>query len=53
MFMEDESLALDPHLDYATVQGLSSEVCERLARARPTSIVSVLYEIVFVCDAVR
>ncbi|KAI0755509.1 glucose-inhibited division protein A subfamily [Fomes fomentarius] len=38
MFMEDESLALDPHLDYATVQGLSSEVRERLARARPTSI---------------
>ena len=40
VFMEDESLALDPHLDYGTVEGLSSEVRERLARVRPTSIVS-------------
>ena len=39
-FMEDEALALDPHLDYATIEGLSSEVRERLARVRPTSIVS-------------
>ena len=38
--MEDEALALDPHLDYATIEGLSSEVRERLARVRPTSIVS-------------
>ena len=40
VFMEDESLALDPHLGYRTVEGLSSEVRERLARVRPTSIVS-------------
>ncbi|KAH9851003.1 glucose-inhibited division protein A subfamily [Lenzites betulinus] len=38
VFMEDESLALDPHLDYSTVEGLSSEVRERLGRVRPTSI---------------
>ncbi|KAI0354469.1 glucose-inhibited division protein A subfamily [Trametes cingulata] len=38
VFMEDESLALDPHLDYNTVEGLSSEVRERLAKVRPTSI---------------
>ncbi|KAI0631425.1 glucose-inhibited division protein A subfamily [Trametes polyzona] len=38
VFMEDESLALDPHLDYATVEGLSSEVRERLMKVRPTSI---------------
>ncbi|KAI0370776.1 glucose-inhibited division protein A subfamily [Pilatotrama ljubarskyi] len=38
VFMEDESLALDPHLDYNTIEGLSSEVRERLARVRPTSI---------------
>ena len=38
--MEDESLALDPQLDYQSVEGLSSEVRERLARVRPTSIVS-------------
>ena len=40
VFMEDESLALDPHLDYSNVEGLSSEVRERLANVRPTSIVS-------------
>ena len=40
LFMEDESLVLDPHLDYSAVEGLSSEVRERLARVRPTSIVS-------------
>ena len=40
VFMEDESLALDPQLDYQSVEGLSSEVRERLARVRPTSIVS-------------
>ena len=42
VFMEDESLALDPHLDYSSVEGLSSEVKERLANVRPTSIVSDL-----------
>ncbi|RDX45982.1 hypothetical protein OH76DRAFT_1356871, partial [Lentinus brumalis] len=38
LFMEDESLALDPQLDYHSVENLSSEVRERLARVRPTSI---------------
>ncbi|KAI0654280.1 glucose-inhibited division protein A subfamily [Cubamyces menziesii] len=38
LFMEDETLALDPQLDYNTVQGLSSEVRERLSKVRPTSI---------------
>ncbi|KAM5545802.1 hypothetical protein V8D89_000840 [Ganoderma adspersum] len=38
VFMEDESLALDPHLDYSSVEGLSSEVRERLINVRPTSI---------------
>ncbi|CDO76826.1 hypothetical protein BN946_scf185033.g23 [Trametes cinnabarina] len=38
VFMEDESLALDPYLDYNTVVGLSSEVKERLFKVRPTSI---------------
>ena len=42
VFMEDESLALDPQLDYQSVEGLSSEVRERLARVRPTSIVSAV-----------
>ena len=39
VFMEDESLTLDPHMDYGTVTGLSSEVRERLFRVRPTTIV--------------
>ena len=39
-FMADETLALDPRLDYGAVVGLSEEVRERLARVRPTSIVS-------------
>ncbi|EIW52602.1 glucose-inhibited division protein A subfamily [Trametes versicolor FP-101664 SS1] len=38
VFMEDESLALDPLLDYSTVEGLSSEVRERLVKVRPSSI---------------
>ena len=42
VFMEDESLALDPQLNYESVEGLSSEVRERLARVRPTSIVSAV-----------
>ncbi|KAF8652580.1 hypothetical protein AX16_004333 [Volvariella volvacea WC 439] len=37
-FMEDENLLLDPQMDYSTVQGLSSEVRERLSKVRPTSI---------------
>ena len=39
-FMEDESLLLDPKLDYSTVPGLSSEVIEKLYIVRPTTIVS-------------
>jgi tRNA modifying enzyme MnmG/GidA C-terminal domain len=42
LFLADESLLLQPALDYAQVTGLSSEERERLARARPLSIVSVL-----------
>lgn len=38
-FMHDESLQLDPYMDYTTVDGLSSEVRERLAKVRPTTIV--------------
>lgn len=37
-FMEDESLVLDPEMDYSQVNGLSSEVRERLTRVRPTSM---------------
>lgn len=40
-FQDDESLLLDPQLDYAGVEGLSLEVKERLSRVRPPSIVSV------------
>ncbi|KAI3598080.1 mitochondrial translation optimization protein [Moniliophthora roreri] len=37
-FMEDESLVLDPNMDYHAVEGLSSEVRERLFIVRPTTI---------------
>ncbi|KAF9074257.1 glucose inhibited division protein A-domain-containing protein [Rhodocollybia butyracea] len=37
-FHEDESLLLDPQMDYHAVEGLSSEVRERLFRVRPTTI---------------
>jgi NAD/FAD-utilizing enzyme apparently involved in cell division len=37
--MEDETLVLDPQMDYRQVTGLSSEVRERLFAVRPTTIV--------------
>ncbi|KAH8105159.1 mitochondrial translation optimization protein [Cristinia sonorae] len=38
VFLDDENLALDPQINYDTVEGLSSEVKERLAKVRPISI---------------
>lgn len=38
--MEDESLILDPQMDYNQVTGLSSEVREKLFKVKPTTIVS-------------
>ncbi|OBZ72941.1 Mitochondrial translation optimization protein 1 [Grifola frondosa] len=38
IFMEDEQILLDPRLDYDAIGGLSSEVKERLAVVRPTSL---------------
>ncbi|KIK93256.1 hypothetical protein PAXRUDRAFT_829143 [Paxillus rubicundulus Ve08.2h10] len=37
-FHTDESLLLDPNMDYAQVRGLSEEVRERLQRFRPTTL---------------
>ncbi|TRM62673.1 glucose inhibited division protein A-domain-containing protein [Schizophyllum amplum] len=37
-FMQDESFTLDPQMDYEAVDGLSSEVKEKLAKVRPTTI---------------
>ncbi|TEB24945.1 glucose-inhibited division protein A subfamily [Coprinellus micaceus] len=37
-FMEDESLLLDPSMEYSEVPGLSSEVVEKLYRVKPTTI---------------
>ncbi|KAJ3840781.1 mitochondrial translation optimization protein [Lentinula raphanica] len=37
-FQVDENLLLDPHMDYHAVDGLSSEVRERLLRLKPTTI---------------
>lgn len=41
VFHEDEDLALDPHMDYSKVAGISSEVKEKLAMIRPTTIVGL------------
>jgi len=38
VFLDDENLTLDPQINYDTVEGLSSEVKERLAKIRPISI---------------
>jgi tRNA uridine 5-carboxymethylaminomethyl modification enzyme len=37
-FKRDEDLRLDPALDYASVGGLSNEVREKLAAARPVTL---------------
>jgi tRNA uridine 5-carboxymethylaminomethyl modification enzyme len=37
--MEEETLVLDPLIDYHAIPGLSSEARERLSTTRPTSIV--------------
>jgi tRNA uridine 5-carboxymethylaminomethyl modification enzyme len=37
-FKRDEDLRLDPALDYASVGGLSAEVREKLARAKPVTL---------------
>ncbi len=37
-FQRDEDLKLDPHLDYAAVGGLSNEVRQKLAAARPVTL---------------
>jgi len=37
IFLQDESLTLDPHMDYDLIEGLSSEVRERLMVVRPTT----------------
>ncbi|KAJ3999415.1 glucose inhibited division protein A-domain-containing protein [Lentinula boryana] len=37
-FQEDENLLLDPQMDYHAVDGLSSEVRERLLKVKPTTI---------------
>lgn len=37
-FHEDEDLVLDPHMDYSGVVGISSEVKEKLAAIKPTTI---------------
>jgi len=42
VFAEDESLILDPKLDYSSIPGLSGEVIERLYRIQPTTIVCLL-----------
>ena len=38
-FHEDEDLVLDPHMNYSGITGISSEVKEKLALIRPTTIV--------------
>ena len=42
-FNEDESLLLDPKMDYTGVAGLSLEVVEKLCKVKPTTIVSIVH----------
>ena len=42
-FHADESLLLDPDMDYTQVRGLSEEVKERLQRFRPTTLVRMQF----------
>ena len=54
VFHEDEDLVLDPHMDYSGVVGISSEVKEKLAAIKPTTIVGVQLRSareVFMCTA--
>lgn len=39
-FMADETLSLDPNLDYDLIPNISAEVRDRLKRVRPVSLVS-------------
>lgn len=41
LFMEDESLKLDPGMDHHAVEGPSSEVRERLGKVKPGTIASI------------
>lgn len=38
LFQRDESLAIDPDLDYSLLPGMSFEVRQRLSEARPTTL---------------
>lgn len=40
-FMQDEETLLDPDMDYQVIEGLSSEVKERLTMTKPMTLVSV------------
>ena len=45
VFFEDENVPLPPHLDYDLIEGLSSEVRERLFAVRPSSVVRPMYTV--------
>lgn len=42
VFASDEGINISPEIDYENIQGLSSEIKERLKKIRPTNIVSTL-----------
>lgn len=42
VFLEDENMPLPSHVDYKQIEGLSSEVRERLSVVRPTNVVCFL-----------
>lgn len=48
--MDDETLTLDPALDYGSVEGLSLEVRERLQLIRPTNFVSAVVLCAYLSD---
>ena len=48
VFASDEAIDISPEINYEYVQGLSSEIKERLKKIRPANIVSPLLPVRFV-----
>lgn len=48
VFASDEAIGISPEIDYEYIQGLSSEIKERLKKIRPANIVGPLLPFILV-----